>query len=184
MDTDQDIDIASLQLPVELARIGDKKPKFSAGKPGKGLWWMAHPDKTWSIPAMAIIEMPDEIEPYFLMPQIAMKLKTTQYSVVSLHTVITHLGDVMLLPAKVNENHGYATSLRAAIEAAKFGYVRLVPNQVTKKYDRIDPDGEVDPPVWPEDLTFTQLCNEALKDRLVRTMDHPAVRNARGDLKK
>jgi hypothetical protein len=64
------------------------------GRPGKALWWMTHPD------------LPDEFEPYFLTNEIARKLKQDKCNVVSLHTIITHLGDVMLMPAKNRDRAG------------------------------------------------------------------------------
>ncbi len=135
------------------------------------------------MPGIAMLTMPDEFDPYYLHPRIAGQLKKhKQYGVVTLQAIITHLGDVLPDAGQAGQQWLRGEHAQRGRDCeAWLGTPGGEPE--TAEYDVVQPDGGVDPPIWPTDVKFVDIVNAALRDRLILTMDHRPVKNIRGDLK-
>lgn len=74
----------------------------------------------------------------------------------------------------------YGTTRMAAISLAKTAWIRIRSRADRKGYDIIHAAGQFPDPQWPT-KTLDELCHEAFADRLVTSLDHPALRRLRGE---
>ena len=59
-------------------------------------------------------------------------------------------------------------------------WVRVVANQGVGGYEIISAAGDLAPPAWPA-MSFVDLLEIALRDRLIDTLDHPILKRLRGE---
>lgn len=103
---------------------------------------------------------------------------------VGLFVGLTKQGSLFVLPVKLagrnGKMHDASRSALLAIEIAKTAWVRIQWNDETKSYDVRKRRQPLSPPVWPA-MTFEQIITVALSDRVIDALDHPAVRELRGE---
>ena len=105
-------------------------------------------------------------------------------AVKTLFTAITRQGVLFLLPvpvalpdARILEWH---RSLREGAETAMQTWVRIRANRSLGAYEVEAAIGTIPEPTWPE-LPFKELLRIAFRDRLIDRLDHPVVRQLRGE---
>jgi hypothetical protein len=78
--------------------------------------------------------------------------------------------------SKANEWH---ISAATAVQHAMKSWVRVKSNMKLRAYEVFQAESSIPDPEWP-DLTFDAIYRIAVKDRLVRSLDHPVVKRLRG----
>ena len=61
------------------------------------------------------------------------------------------------------------------------GWVRVAANMSLGAYDVFQATGDLPDPEWP-DTPFKELLRVAFKDRFIDTLDHPVLRELRGEV--
>jgi hypothetical protein len=62
---------------------------------------------------------------------------------------------------------------------AEAQWVRVAANMPGGMYDVFQAAGELSDPVWPE-LTFKEILKLCFKDRMITSVDHPAIQALKG----
>jgi hypothetical protein len=132
---------------------------------------------------VGIIEVEDERESYLVTPNTATDLRN-ELRVKTLFTAITRQGVPFLLPvpvaspdARILEWH---RSLREGAETAMHKWVRIRANMGAGAYDVEVAIGTIPEPIWP-DLPYKELLRIAFRDRYIDRLDHPVIRQLRGE---
>jgi hypothetical protein len=68
-----------------------------------------------------------------------------------------------------------------AIELATRSWVRVAANMSAGCYDVYRAGGQLSEPEWP-DLTFQAILRIAFKGRFIDSLDHPVLRQLRGEV--
>jgi hypothetical protein len=149
-------------------------------KPDRQWWFRVHPE--WSFTA-AILELRDTRENYLVLPALRPELPGEAIPTI-LFPAISRQGVVFLWPVRPDGLHGRRNEWnRSSLEAAmlaKVKWTRLAANLSLGAYEIFTaPDGLSDP-VWP-DLSFEELLRIAFRDRIIDSLDHPIVRQLRGE---
>jgi hypothetical protein len=132
---------------------------------------------------VGIIELEEERESFLVTPNTAADLRQ-ELRVKTLFTAITRQGALFLLPvpvaspdARILEWH---RSLREGAETAMHKWVRIRANMNLGAYEIDEATGTIPEPTWP-DLPFNELLRIAFRDPLIDRLDHPVVRQLRGE---
>jgi hypothetical protein len=101
----------------------------------------------------------------------------------TLFTAISRTGVLFLWPVKIqaadskaNERH---ISAATAAQYAMKSWVRVKANMQLGAYEVFQAESSIPDPEWP-DLSFDAITHIAFKDRVIRSLDHPAVKRLRG----
>jgi hypothetical protein len=134
--------------------------------------------------ALAVLVFKDEDnERYLLPPKIAEQLPG-EYVVERHYTAITRQNTVLLWPVRLPGPDGrvnpWHQSAATAAEHAMHHWVRVKANRDLGAYEIIEAPAGIPDPDWPTDVTFQELIRIAYKDRIVTSLDHPAVKRLRG----
>lgn len=93
--------------------------------------------------------------------------------------------NVFVWPIRLHDDDGrldsYNESAREAADRASKQWVRISANQSLRAYDVFVADADLGDPEWP-DLTCTQILDIAFKGRKIESLDHPALRQLRGEM--
>jgi hypothetical protein len=162
--------------------------KVSVGRPNKEVFYRSHPDDSHHRTVYLIVEASanssDEIS-YWVDPRIAGEL-AYDAKYFSLSTLIDREGNVRLcrarLPKQGEKDNLYAETLRIAIQMAKEYWVRMIPNQITGRYDTVRADrGYAEDPDWSKVPPFDELMTSAFSpDGIIRRLDHSVVNKLMG----
>lgn len=173
-------ELEGLKLPDTLVKITSTKQitNIQIRRPLKTDWVRTRPDGTFG--PIGVITTPEDRATFTLAPGIAAMLDRGEYDVVMLHWAITTTGTVFFWPVRVTERtDGWAESMRKAIALSEGTWVRVVADMAAGEYQVHTPDGDLPPPLWPSDLTFTAALKLATK-RMIDSQDHPVLRRLRG----
>ena len=101
----------------------------------------------------------------------------------TIFTAITRTGVLFLWPIRVQagdakQNEWHLSAATAAQYAMK-SWVRVKANMQLRGYEVFQAESAIPDPEWP-DLPFDAIYRIAVKDRLIRSIDHPAVKRLRG----
>jgi hypothetical protein len=77
---------------------------------------------------------------------------------------------------RVNEWH---VSQATAADAAMRAWIRMKANMSLRAYEIFQAENSIPDPTWPEQ-SFAELLRIAFRDRLINSLDHPAVKRLRG----
>ena len=101
----------------------------------------------------------------------------------NLFTAITRTGVVFLWPVRVPAADGRANewhvSAATAADAAMRDWIRMKSNMSLRAYEIFQAENSIPDPQWPEQ-SFAELLRIAFRDRLINSIDHPAVKRLRG----
>lgn len=179
-------DISKLRMSQEFAaEIGVEKviTKISVGKPNKQWWVRVHKNPAFRFET-ALIEMKDKNEMYLVAPDLWTPLADEICRVVIFTGInrqnVIFFWVVKLPGADGKHNEWHQSALKAAMLAMDH-WVRVTANQAAKGYDVVKSQAKLDDPKWP-DVTFEEMFKIAFKDRYIDSMDHPVLRELRGEV--
>jgi hypothetical protein len=153
-------------------------------KPHKQEFFRCHSDPAYRV-RMGVLELGADREVYAVIPAIMVVMgqdaKRVEMRVcMSLHGVL-FLWHVPL-PTEEGRRNAWHETARDAAEQAETKWIRLQPNMNAGQYDILVAEKGGPDPKWPE-LSFSELLRLAFsKGRLIDTLDHPAMKQLRGEL--
>jgi hypothetical protein len=131
---------------------------------------------------MAFLELKEDRETYVVDLKAVPELQGECF-IATLFTAITRTGVLFLWPVRVpaadGRSNDWHVSAAAAAEQAMKCWVRIKSNMSLRAYELFLAESKIPDPEWPE-LTFSELCRIAFKDRLINHGDHPVIRRLRG----
>lgn len=179
-------DFANLRLQQDFAnQVGVKKVIniIPVRKPNKQEFIRVHPGESYQM-QVHILELKNDGGIFLVTSDIAAEL-SDELVPVTLVTAINRKGDIFLWPIKLSKDgrsNGYNDSaMDAAFNYATKGWIRIVANITNGVYQVYQPSAVLPGPEWP-DLDFQQIIRIAFKDRLITTVDHPAIKMLRGEI--
>jgi hypothetical protein len=180
-------DPASLRLsPDDAGSLGVKKVVLTVPvrKPDRAWWVRVHPSPEYRLPT-AVIELKEEREIYLLAPKVRPELATeVTLKHKLLATAINRQGVPFLwevnLPRQDGRKDEWSRSALEAVERATRGWVRVAANLSLGAYEIWQATAPVPDPQWPQ-LPFQELLRIAFRDRYIDSLDHPVLRQLRGE---
>ena len=161
-----------------------KQKTISKRKPIKDEWVRVRSGTEYSI-CVGIIELQTEMEMYLVTPAIVPTLaQESTFTQRMLFSTITRQGTFFLWPVRLPDSEGRLdTWNKSALEAAKCAqeeWCRITPNMGNSAYDVKTMTAQVPEPVWPQE-SFQELVSIAFQDRIIESVDHPALKRLRGE---
>lgn len=177
-------DPAALRLGADYAAgIGVKKvhSTIPVRKPGKQEWFRVRSGEEWRIQT-ALFELEGERETYLVGRSLWSELSGEIHPAL-LVLCANRAGDPFLWRLKLpgpdgRPNVWHESALRIA-QAAEAGWVRMAANMVAGYYEHFEPAAPLPDPEWPA-LPFVEILRTAFRDRRIDSLDHPVVRQLRG----
>lgn len=182
-----DFDVAKLRVDTGLhLAAGFKRLMTSCPvrKPSKEWFIRTHPSPDYQIHT-TVIELKEEGKTYLVNPELAENLShETTFGYRTLVLSINRQGTVFLWPLRLvaadgERGHWAGSALDAAAEAAK-SWVRLQANMSLEAYEITVAKARVPDPEWPL-MPFGEILRVAFRDRYIDSMDHPILRQLRGE---
>jgi hypothetical protein len=178
-------DPAALRLDANYAAgLGVKKMMTTVPvrKPGKQEWFQVRPGEEWRLQTYTF-EDEAQREVYLITPAILSELAGTAHPALIL-TCINRGGDLFLWRCKLpwpdgRPNHWTESALAIAREA-ETNWRRMAANMAAGYYDGFAPTAALPDPEWP-DRSFREIIRTAFQGRLIDSVDHPILRQLRGD---
>jgi hypothetical protein len=141
-----------------------------------------HPDESYRVNT-ALLDFRDERDALYLVTPPVAKEMPGEFTTSTLYTTISRQGVVLLWPIRLPTTDGrrneWHRSLAEAAELAMTRWVRVKANMALGAYETFVAAGTIPDPQWP-DVTFAELLRIAFTDRLIDSLDHPAIRRLRG----
>lgn len=131
-----------------------------------------------------LLELKESDKLFLLSPEVAATLEMSgENAIVKAHLVPTvdRLGNFSLWPLRFSERENpWHLSARVAAGYAECKWVRVLANMTAGQYDVLVAEKCNDEPVWPEE-DFETVLQIAFRGRVIEDMDHPALKDLRGD---
>jgi hypothetical protein len=175
--------LESLRLDQSFAdTVGVKKliTTIPVRKPNRQDFVRVHPDPAYRLTPSALLELKEDRETYFVLPEIAQELPdefypATLFTAINTQRVLT-VWPVKLPGERPNEWHRSAAE---AAEMAMVKWIRLQARMAMGAYEISEAMGNLPEPTWP-DLSFQEIMRIAFRDRMITSFDHPVIRRLRG----
>lgn len=170
------------------SELGVKKTlKCKVRKPSKEWWIQTHPDPEYRVEAW-LLELKEEGELYWVTPNLWDDLlgeptfvRKALFTYTAKHTF--KKGDYFLWPIRLPDADGKLDDWNmSALEYARQSGVwqRIASNREMGEYDQYLTERDWENPDWP-DCPLTDLVRVAFRSKLIDTLDHPVIRNLRGE---
>lgn len=183
---DEFSDLGKFRLSQDFSELaGVKKAILTVPvrKPGRQDFVRVRPGDAWQL-GTAVLELKEERETYLIDPSLWQELPGEIVPKV-LFTTINRQGVLTLwpirLPGEDKRPNAWTSSALEAAQLAKRKWIRVSANMSLGAYEVCEAIGNIPEPTWP-DITFEEILRTAFKDRLIRTVDHPAIRQLRGEV--
>ena len=184
---DDPFDLEKLRLSQDFgSMIGVKKALLTVPvrKPHRQEFIRVHPSPEYRFDT-AVIELKDERgETYLIDPALRDDLPG-EVVPKTLLTTMNKQGVLFLWPVKLPGSDGKVDNWnQSAVQIAEMAmtkWVRVVANMSLGAYEAFIATGNLAEPEWPEQ-SFKALLTISFKDRFIRSLDHPILRQLRGEV--
>jgi len=181
-------DPASLRLSQDFASgLGIKKllNNVPVRKPSKEHWIRVHPEEGYRMQT-AVLELKEDRETYLVSQQLRPELASeSTFGFRMIFTMVNRQGVVSLWPVKLPGTDGKIDTWNSsALEAAQLAmtrWVRVAANMDLGAYDVFTTEADLPQPTWPT-ASFRDLLATAFKNKLIENLDHPVLRQLRGEI--
>lgn len=179
-------DPANLRLSQDFA--GDMSVKrvhtvIPCRKPHRQEWVRVHEGEDYRLETF-VYEDKTNKEFYLVDPSILPNV-VGEVSRVCLFFAITRQGNPFLWQVKLPGEDGRTNSWNdSALEAARLAmaqWVRIAANMSGGYYDTSVTQSPLSDPTWP-DLSMAELLEKCFRDRFLKSVDHPVLKQLRGEL--
>ena len=175
---------AALRLDADYgAGIGVRKvvSTVPVRTPGKQDWFRVRPGEDWRI-TTAIFELEADRETYLVDRSLWGEL-SGDISPALVLVAVNRAGDLFLWRCKLpgpdgRPNTWNESALRIA-QSAETQWTRMQANMPAGHYEHFEPAADLPDPEWPQ-LTFPQILRIAFQGRMIDSLEHPVVRQLRG----
>jgi len=178
-------DLARIKLSTDYEGLESVKKLITVvpvKKPNAQEFVRVHPSPEMRLQTTTLI-LKDEGETYLVEKDLWPEL-LAETAPVCLYTAINRQGVLFLwcvkMPIKTNKQN-WTKSTLDAIGAAQKGWIRMQANMSGGYYDIYKASGNLPEPEWPE-LTFQEIIRIAFRDRFIDSLDHPALKQLRGEV--
>jgi len=178
-------DPAALRLGADYAAgLGVKKmlTAVPCRKPGRQEWFRVRPGEEWRLQT-AIFESEADRETYLVDRSLWRDLAGSIHPALIL-TCVSRAGDLFLwrlkLPGADGRPNLWIDSALSIAREAETGWRRMAANMTAGHYDGFEPTAALPDPEWPP-RTFAEIVRTAFKGRMIDSLDHPLLRQLRGD---
>jgi hypothetical protein len=168
--------------------------KVRVGRPSKEDFIRTHPsDDEFTIPCVPLLTYESDTMDrsfYWLGPDVQAMLAelgiSASIKLVRLVTAISRRASIpfiwpITLPRESGSGRAWAVSALEIAEMAKTVWVKVVGDRQLGAYKAIQPLADLPDPDWGP-LNLAQLVQLAFGDRRIDSVDHPVIRDLRGDL--
>ena len=170
-------DISGIGSKEVLVRVPVRRPK-------KAEFVRTHPDSTMQLAATVYSDRDESEDVYFVTKEMRDKFDEGHLKPVRLQLTISRRGVLFIWPltlaldGKSLGRSWHESALKAA-DLAKERWLRIVADKALGGYRIHTAEGEIPDPIWPE-FGFGELLEIAFEGRIIRSADHPVIRNLRG----
>jgi hypothetical protein len=178
-------DPANLRLDQDFLKMAGAKKLLTTvpvRRPNKQDYIRVHSAEEYRMLAR-LIEFKEDGETFMVTPPMSDPL-VGEWFPAMVYTAINRQGVVFLWPVKLPNAQGKTMDWhRTAHEAAQhamFSWIRVVANKSLGAYETIEGPKTIPAPEWPDLLPLKELLRIAFRDRLVDSLDHPAVKRLQG----
>jgi hypothetical protein len=152
-------------------------------KPNRQEFIRVHPGEDWRLATM-ILELKEKGET-FLVDQNLWEALPEELIPKILYMVINRQGVITLWPIRLPGEDGRLDEWnRSALEAAGIAekqWTRIAANRFLGAYEAYRAAADFQEPEWP-DVAFQEVLRIAFKERFIRSLDHPVLRQLRGEI--
>lgn len=153
-------------------------------KPHKSEWFRVRPGPDWRLQT-AILEVESGVDrAAYLVAKSLWSDLSEETSPALVLTCVNRLGDLFLwrvkLPGPDGRTNTWTESALRIAQAAETTWCRMVADMANGHYTHLEPTAELPKPKWPE-MPFSEILRIAFRGRMVDSLDHPIVRELRGD---
>ena len=177
-------DPAALRLGADYAAgLGVRKviSTIPVRKPGRQEWFRVRPGDGWRVQT-AVFEAEEGREVYLVDKSLWTDLAGEIHPALLL-VCVNRAGDLFLwrckLPGADGRSNAWTESALRIAEAAERQWVRMAANMGGGHYEHHEPVVDLPDPEWPT-LALPEILRIAFRDRFITTLDHPLVRQLRG----
>jgi hypothetical protein len=182
--SDDPYDLSRLRVTPEMLETTAVKKLLTTvpmRKPADQDFVRVHPSPQYR-DTLAILDLKEDRELYVVERALVPELQGEIFYA-TLFTAITRTGVLFLWPIRVQagdakQNEWHISAATAAQYAMK-SWCRVKANMQLRGYEVFQAESSIPDPEWPG-LTFDQITRIAFKDRVIGSIDHPAVRRLRG----
>ena len=178
-------DLDRLRLPHNFAEtVGVKKALITVPvrKPGRQDFIRVHPDPNYRFET-TLLELNGDHETYLVAPELRSELQGEAIPK-ALFTTINRQGVLTLWPIRLPGEDGrlddWNASALEATEMAQKRWIRVASNRSLGAYEVYEARGNLPEPDWPA-MEFLKILEIAFKDRYIDGLDHPVIRQLRGE---
>lgn len=181
-----ELDLSQFRINQDFAaHIQARKVAISVNvrRPDRQQWVCPLPGREWRAP-VAILEDKANQRTYIVVPEIVPEV-TADLVPKLLVAYVTTQGAASLWPIRMPDESGrldtYNESALQIIEQYGGRWIRVLPNQVERRYDVLEMAAtELPAPKWPEG-GFTKLFSLAFRGRVIDNLNHPVLKTLRGE---
>ena len=177
-------DLDQLRIkPDYAANLGIKKllTHVPVRRPDRQWFVRVHPDEIYRID-VAILEIIDEGESYFVDPSLHLDL-STELTYKTLYTAVNRQGVTFLWPVRLPGEDGRTDDwnrvAREAAEIAMSRWIKLTANRSLGTYDVSEAAADLPEPHWPTE-SMEQLLEVAFRGKIIDSLEHPIVLQLQG----
>jgi hypothetical protein len=180
-------DPATLRLGADYAEgLGVRKviSTIPNRKPNKSEWFRVRPGEEWRLQT-AVLELEKGVErsTYLVAPSLWPDL-SGEITPALLLTCVNRAGDLFLwrvkLPGADGRSNTWTDSALQIAKAAEDNWARMVSDTANGIYTHYEPSTDLPDPRWPS-ISFREIIRIAFRDRMIESLDHPVIRELRGD---
>ena len=153
-------------------------------KPNKSEWFRVRPGEEWRLQT-AVLELEKGVEraTYLVAPSLWPDL-SGEIAPALLLTCVNRAGDLFLwrvkLPGADGRSNTWTDSALQIAKAAEDNWARMVSDTANGIYTHYEPSTDLPDPRWPT-ISFREIIRIAFRDRMIESLDHPVIRELRGD---
>ncbi len=154
-------------------------------KPNKSEWFRVRPGDEWRVET-AVLELEKGVErsTYLVAQSLRVDL-CGEITPAMLLTCVNRAGDLFLwrvkLPGPDGRSNTWTDSALQIAKAAETTWCRMVSDMNNGIYTHFEPRHDLPDPKWPA-ISFREIIRIAFRDRMIDSLDHPVLRDLRGDL--
>lgn len=174
-------DLAQFRIPQEGFSDGLVEKIITTvkvSKPPRDEFFRVHPEYRAEV---GLIECSHANESYLVVGELCEALlNEPMFSPRLLVAAITKSGNPFLWPLRQNMDNDWNRSAKEAAEIGQSNWIRVTSNRRIGSYEVSAARAPYGDPIWP-DMQFEKLVEIAFRGRIVDSMEHPILRELRGE---
>jgi hypothetical protein len=179
-----DFNLDALRLSQDFIVMSGAKKRIltiPVRKPNRQWFIRVRPGDEWRL-SVGLINFKDENETYLVIPELYEDL-SHEVTPTLLLIAINRQNVLFIWPIKQPDSRGNLDSWNRSASnialVAEKNWIRVVPNSQLQGYDVFEAVANFNGPIWPN-LSLREIIELAFKDKLINSLDHPAIKRLGG----